>query len=129
MVNRNRIIAEHRRAVQMTGCLQPINQEAHERPRSTPRKLRLVLRSHTNFLRITGGFSSSKTGGRATRKSVEVGHRNALETEILRGLNKGEEAILHPSNYLKEGSAVSGPLTVWGKGRNCSERSRAIVTK
>jgi HlyD family secretion protein len=46
--------------------------------------------------------------GRAHRRSVEVGHRNALETEIIRGLNPGEEVILHPANDLKEGVAVAG---------------------
>ena len=45
--------------------------------------------------------------GRARRKSVEVGHRNALETEIIRGLNPGEEVILHPANDLKDGVAVA----------------------
>ena len=47
-------------------------------------------------------------GGRAHRKSVEVGHHTALETEIIRGLNPGEAVILHPSNDLKEGAAVAG---------------------
>lgn len=46
--------------------------------------------------------------GRASRKSVEVGHRTALETEIMRGLNPGEVVILHPPNDLKEGAAVAG---------------------
>jgi HlyD family secretion protein len=47
-------------------------------------------------------------GGRARRKSVEVGHRTALETEIIRGLYPGEVVILHPPNDLKEGAAVAG---------------------
>ncbi len=46
--------------------------------------------------------------GRARRRSVEVGHRTALETEIIRGLNPGEAVILHPPNDLKEGAAVAG---------------------
>jgi HlyD family secretion protein len=46
--------------------------------------------------------------GRARRKSVEVGHRTALETEIIRGLNPGDAVILHPPNDLKEGAAVAG---------------------
>lgn len=46
-------------------------------------------------------------GGRARRRTVEVGHRNALETEIIRGLNPGEAVILHPPNDLKEGIAVT----------------------
>jgi HlyD family secretion protein len=46
--------------------------------------------------------------GRARRRPVEVGHRTALETEIIRGLNPGEAVILHPPNDLKEGAAVAG---------------------
>lgn len=46
--------------------------------------------------------------GRAHRRSVEVGHRNALETEIIRGLKPGEQVILHPANDLTEGTAVVG---------------------
>jgi HlyD family secretion protein len=45
-------------------------------------------------------------GGRASRKSVEVGHRNALEAEIIRGLNPGDGVIVHPPNDLKDRTAV-----------------------
>ena len=45
--------------------------------------------------------------GRAHRRPVEVAHRNALEAEIVRGLNPGEEVILHPANDLKDGTAVA----------------------
>jgi hypothetical protein len=38
---------------------------------------------------------------------VEVGHRTALETEIIRGLKPGEAVILYPPNDLKEGAAVT----------------------
>ena len=44
--------------------------------------------------------------GRAHRRSVEIGHRNALEAEVLGGLTPGEEAIIHPPNDLKDGSPV-----------------------
>ena len=44
--------------------------------------------------------------GLARLRSVEVGHRNALEAEIKSGLREGEESILHPSNDIKEGVAV-----------------------
>jgi HlyD family secretion protein len=47
-------------------------------------------------------------GGRAHRRPVEVGHRNALETEIIGGLKPGEEVILHPANDLKEDVVVAG---------------------
>ena len=37
---------------------------------------------------------------------VEVGHRNASEAEIVKGINEGAEVILHPSNDLKDGARV-----------------------
>ncbi|MBZ5677805.1 MAG: efflux RND transporter periplasmic adaptor subunit [Acidobacteriia bacterium] len=46
-------------------------------------------------------------GGRAHRRPVEVGHRNALEAEIIRGLSPGEAVILHPANDLKDGVPVT----------------------
>jgi len=36
-----------------------------------------------------------------------VGHRNALEAEIIRGLSPGEAVILHPANDLKDGVTVT----------------------
>jgi HlyD family secretion protein len=45
-------------------------------------------------------------GGRARRREVEVGHRNALEAEILRGIDAGTEVIRHPSNEIDEGARV-----------------------
>ncbi len=44
--------------------------------------------------------------GRTRRIPVEVGHRNALEAEIVKGLNEGAEVILHPANDLKDGARV-----------------------
>lgn len=44
---------------------------------------------------------------RAKRRTVEIGHRNALEAEVLRGLNAGELVIRHPGNQIEEGSRVT----------------------
>jgi HlyD family secretion protein len=44
---------------------------------------------------------------RAKRRSVEIGQRNALEAEVLRGLTAGDLVIRHPSNQIKEGSRVT----------------------
>ena len=44
--------------------------------------------------------------GRARPRAVQIGHRNQTDTEILGGLNAGEEVILHPSNQLREGVRV-----------------------
>ena len=44
--------------------------------------------------------------GRARRREVEIGHRSALEVEIAKGLNVGEQVIRHPSNDIDEGRRV-----------------------
>ena len=45
-------------------------------------------------------------GGRARRREVEIGHRGALEVEIVKGVNSGEQVIRHPSNDIDEGRRV-----------------------
>ncbi len=44
--------------------------------------------------------------GRARRRDVEIGHRNAFEAEVLRGLAAGETVILHPSDRINDGVRV-----------------------
>lgn len=44
--------------------------------------------------------------GRTRLLPVEVGHRNASEVEIVKGLSEGAEVILHPANDLKDGARV-----------------------
>lgn len=44
--------------------------------------------------------------GRAVRRTVEVGHRNAREAEVVAGLGAGETVIRHPGNDLVEGARV-----------------------
>ena len=45
--------------------------------------------------------------GRARTHDVEVGHRNALQAEVMKGLTEGAEVILHPGNNVSEGMRVS----------------------
>lgn len=44
--------------------------------------------------------------GRARRREVGVGRQGAFEVEIQKGLQEGEEVILHPSNQIKEGLRI-----------------------
>lgn len=45
-------------------------------------------------------------GGTARLREVEIGHRTAVETEILKGLSEGEAVILHPANQIADGTRV-----------------------
>lgn len=45
-------------------------------------------------------------GGRARRRTIQLGRRGALEAEITKGLTSGEIVIRHPSNDLTEGARV-----------------------
>lgn len=48
-----------------------------------------------------------KEEGRATLRTVKVGHRNGVAAEILEGLAPGDEVILYPSNRVSDGTRVS----------------------
>jgi HlyD family secretion protein len=44
--------------------------------------------------------------GRARRRTIDVGHRNPLEAEVLKGLQAGQVVIRYPGNQLQEGARV-----------------------
>ena len=44
--------------------------------------------------------------GRAKRRTVKIGHRNAQEAEVLEGLAPGETVIRHPANQIEESARV-----------------------
>ena len=46
-------------------------------------------------------------GGRAEARSVEVGHRGPLQTEILSGLKPDEVVVVHPGASVRGGSRVA----------------------
>jgi HlyD family secretion protein len=47
------------------------------------------------------------TDGRARATLVKIGHRNSRIAEILSGLAEGDRVVLHPSDRIREGAAVS----------------------
>src|SRR5690606_17686870 len=44
--------------------------------------------------------------GRARLQTVEVGHQNSLESEILTGLEEGDRIVMHPSDEVLDGVEV-----------------------
>ncbi len=67
-----------------------------------------VLKIPASALFRTGQAWSVFTieNGRTSVAAVEVGHRNASEAEILKGLVENGQVILHPANDLKSGARV-----------------------
>lgn len=45
-------------------------------------------------------------GARARGREVEIGHRGALEVEIVKGLSAGEQVVRHPSNDVRDDRRV-----------------------
>ena len=45
--------------------------------------------------------------GRARTTVVKIGHRNNRMAEVLSGLSEGDHVVLHPSDRVKEGVAVT----------------------
>ena len=45
--------------------------------------------------------------GRAKKRVVKVGQRNAQEVEVLEGLAPGDTVIRHPANQIEEGARVA----------------------
>jgi HlyD family secretion protein len=56
----------------------------------------------------------SVNDGRARVTLVKIGHRNNRTAEILSGLSEGDRVVLHPSDRIKEGVAVSERQSQWG---------------
>jgi HlyD family secretion protein len=46
------------------------------------------------------------TAGRAQRRIVKIGNRNAQAAEVLEGLEEGDQVVLHPGDDLSDGSKV-----------------------
>ncbi len=46
-------------------------------------------------------------GGRARLRTVGIGRRNGLEAQVLAGLDKGDQVVVHPSDNLRDGSRIT----------------------
>ena len=59
------------------------------------------------LFRIAQGWGTFViSGGRATRRNIEIGHRTETEVEVIRGLSENEVVILHAPNELADGMRV-----------------------
>lgn len=59
------------------------------------------------FRQGTGWTVFAVVGGRAVARNIEIGHRGALQTEILGGLDPDAIVIIHPGASVHAGAAVS----------------------
>ncbi len=67
----------------------------------------LKVPSSAVFRHGQGWAAYAVRGGVARLAPVEVGHRSALEIEIIQGLAEGEAVVTHPSDRVKEGVRVA----------------------
>lgn len=79
-------------------------------------ELRVVVWESAGVLRVPGGAlfrlgerwaAFAVAGGVSRRRVVEVGHRGDRDVEVLSGLAEGEQVVLHPSEKLEDGVAVT----------------------
>ncbi len=67
----------------------------------------LVVPSSALFRRSTGWSAFVLENGRACVRDLEIGHRNALQAEIVTGLAESEQVILHPGNQITDGTRIT----------------------
>jgi HlyD family secretion protein len=61
-----------------------------------------------SLFRHDGGWAVFvASAGKAVLRPVRIGHSNGLEAEVLDGLAEGEQVVLHPSDKIKDGSAIA----------------------
>jgi HlyD family secretion protein len=59
------------------------------------------------FRQGIGWAAFAVVGGQATVRTVQVGHRGALETEILSGLSPDDVVVIHPGASVHDGARVA----------------------
>ncbi len=76
---------------------------------------RIVIWESDNVLKVPAGalFRQEKewavyvlAEGKAVLRTVQIGHNNGLEAEVLGGLREGDRVILHPGDKIKDGVAI-----------------------
>ncbi len=89
-----------------------------KRPRLGDRyrvEARIVIWEGEDVLQVPAGalFRSGDSwavyavvGGKAVVRNVRVGHGNGLTTEILEGIEEGDQVVVHPSDRIADGIAV-----------------------
>jgi HlyD family secretion protein len=78
--------------------------EAHIRVYQAADALKVPV---TALFRQDGGWAVFRVvEGRASIRAVEIGRRNGLEAEVLKGLEAGDEVIVHPGDAIHDGVAV-----------------------
>jgi HlyD family secretion protein len=66
----------------------------------------LIVPTSALFRRGEGWSVFVEKGGLAERRTVEVGHRNAFDAEVLGGLDAGDWVVLHPTDRVEDGVRV-----------------------
>ena len=58
------------------------------------------------YLRVFDDVQPVVENERAVLRRVEIGHRSSLQSQILKGLEDGEEIVAHPGEGIEEGDRV-----------------------
>jgi len=66
----------------------------------------LKVPSSAVFRSGDGWATFRREGDIAALTAVETGRRNGLEVEIMSGLSRGDEVIIHPSDRIEDGVRI-----------------------
>jgi len=68
----------------------------------------LIVPESAVFRRGSGWAAYKVVGGKARLVRVRIGQRSGLDVEILAGLREGDRVIVHPSDRVENGVAITG---------------------
>jgi HlyD family secretion protein len=69
----------------------------------------LKIPSSAVFRRGEGWAAFAVRDGIVGLKLIELGHRNGLEVEVVKGLSEGDAVVTHPSDRVKDGVKIEAP--------------------